>query len=58
MAEIATGSTANYTAGKDEPFTLSITRTRASITNTLTIRERGNDLDRNNGQAFVRNLVP
>ena len=57
-AESAAGSLVQYTATKDEPFTLSITRTRANITNTLTLRERGNDLDRNSGQAFVRNLVP
>ena len=55
---LASGSTAQYTALKDQPFTLSITRTRASVTNTLTLRERGNDLDRNSGNAFVRNLVP
>ena len=54
----STGTNAQYTARKDEPFTLSITRTRSSVTNTLTLRERGNDLDRSNGQAFVRNLVP
>ena len=57
-ASSVAGSTVQYTAVKDEPFTLSITRTRASVTNTLTLRERGNDLDRNGGQAFVRNLVP
>lgn len=57
-ATSATGSLVQYTATKDEPFTLSITRTRASVTNTLTLRERGNDLDRNSGNAFVRNLIP
>ena len=57
-ATSATGSTVQYTATKDEPFTLSITRTRASVTDTLTLRERGNDLDRNGGNAFVSNLVP
>ena len=51
-------TTATYTARKDEPFTIHIARTRAGETNTLTLRERGNDLDRNNGNAFVRNLVP
>jgi len=40
------------------PFTLSITRTRASQIDTLTLREHGNDLDRHGGNAFVRNLVP
>lgn len=57
-ATTAAGSTFQYTAVKDEPLTLSITRTRASQTDTLTLRERGNDLERNGGQAFVRNLVP
>jgi hypothetical protein len=57
-ATSVTGSLVQYTATKDEPFTVSITRTRASITDTLTLRERGNDLDRNGGSAFVRNLVP
>lgn len=57
-ATSATGSTATYIATKDEPFTLSITPTRASSTNILTLRERGNDLDRNSGQACVRNLIP
>ncbi|MBI3851122.1 MAG: hypothetical protein HY298_12730 [Verrucomicrobia bacterium] len=48
----------SYTALKDQPFTISIARTRAAQTDTLTLRERGNDLDRNGGNAFVRNLVP
>ena len=53
-----TGSVVQYIAFKDQPFTLSIARTRAAQTDTLTLRERGNDLDRNGGNAFVRNLVP
>ena len=57
-ATTANGSTVQYTAVKDEPFILNITRTRASQIDTLTQRERGNDLDRNGGNAFVRNLVP
>jgi hypothetical protein len=56
--ETATGNTVQYTAQKDEPFTLNITRTRNNQTDTLTLRERGNDLDRNGGNAFVRNLIP
>ncbi|MBI3851121.1 MAG: hypothetical protein HY298_12725 [Verrucomicrobia bacterium] len=52
------GSVVSHTALKDQPFTLSIARTRAAQTDTLTLRERGNDLDRNGGNAFVRNLVP
>ena len=54
----ATGSVVQYTAYIDQPFTISIARTRASQTDTLTLRERGNDLDRSGGTAFVRNLVP
>jgi len=54
----ATGSTAQYAAYIDEPFTISIARTRATQTDTLTLRERGNELDRSNGLAFVRNLIP
>ena len=57
-ATTATGSTVQYTAFKDQPFTISIARTRAAKTDTLTLRERGNDLDRNGGTAFVRNRVP
>jgi hypothetical protein len=53
-----TGTNADITVTRDEPFTLSITRTRGPKVDTLTWRERANDLDRNNGQAFVRNLVP
>ena len=53
-----TGSIVQYTALKDQPFTLSIARTRAAQTDTLTLRERGNDVDRNGGNAFVRNLIP
>ena len=56
--ETSTGTTATYTARKDEPFTIHIARTRAGETNTLTLRERGNDLERSNGNAFVRNLIP
>jgi hypothetical protein len=52
------GTTVQYSALKDQPFTISIDRTRAGQTDTLTLRERGNDLDRNGGSAFVKNLVP
>lgn len=55
---IASGTSAQYTALKDQPFTIHIARTRNGETNTLTLRERGNDLDRSGGRAFVRNLVP
>ncbi len=52
------GPIVEYTARKDEPFTIHIARTRVGETNTLTLRERANDLDRNGGNAFVRNLIP
>lgn len=52
-----TGRSAQFTVAKDEPFTLHIARTRGTNTATLTLRERGNDFDRNGGRAFVRNLV-
>jgi hypothetical protein len=54
----ATGPVVQYPAYIDEPFTISIDRVRGGVTNNLTLRERGNDLDRSNGQAFVRNFVP
>ena len=54
----ASGPVVQYPAYTDQPFTVTITRTRGSQTDTLTLRERGNDLDRSNGQAFVRNLIP
>lgn len=54
----ATGSVVQYAAHIDEPFTISSTRPRASQTDTLTLRERRNDLNRSGGHAVVRNLVP
>lgn len=55
---LTSGDETAITVARDEPFTLAITRTRGETVDTLTWRERGNDLDRNGGQAFVRNLVP
>jgi hypothetical protein len=57
-SEVSFGRTCSCSAYLDKPLTISITRTRVSQTDTLTLRERGNDLDRSNGQAFVRNFVP
>jgi hypothetical protein len=54
----ASGPVVQYAAYLDQPFTISIDRIRGGETNNLTLRERGNDLDRNGGSAFVRNLVP
>lgn len=53
----AAGTNAQITVTKDEPFTLHIARTRIGQVDTLTLRERGNDLDRSEGRAFARNLV-
>src|ERR1035441_9720769 len=53
-----TGAVVQSPAYIDQPFPLSIDRIRGGATNNLTLRERGNDLDRNNGQALVRNFVP
>lgn len=52
------GSVVQYAAFLDEPFTINITRTRGSQTDNLTLRERGNDLDRCGGNAFVMNMLP
>jgi Ig-like domain-containing protein len=48
MATIVNGQTVSYAALRDEPFAVSITRTRTfdGSQDTLTLRERGNDLDR------------
>ena len=53
-----TGAVVQYPAYIDEPFTISIDRIQGGVTNNLTLRERGNDLDRCGGNAFVRNLIP
>ncbi len=42
---------------KNEPIQISITRTRNSIVDTLTMTDRSNDLNRSASQAFVRDLV-
>jgi hypothetical protein len=42
----ASGQSATYAALRDQPFTISIDRTRAAQVDNLTLRERGNDLDR------------
>jgi hypothetical protein len=55
----ASGQSVPYAALRDQPFTISIDRTRAGRpTENLTLRERGNDLDRGKGQALVLNAVP
>lgn len=51
------GEETAITVARDEPFTLEITRMRGETVDTMTWRERGNDLDRNGGQAVIRNLV-
>ncbi len=42
---------------KNEPIQISITRTRNSIVDTLTMTDRSNDLNRSASQAFVRDLA-
>ncbi len=48
----ATGQVISYNALLNQPFTLSVTRTRGPQTDNITLRERGNDLDRNSGKQF------
>ncbi|MBN8554541.1 MAG: hypothetical protein J0L93_03775 [Deltaproteobacteria bacterium] len=55
---VRTGSQVVYAALKDQPFTIKIERKRGVKVDTLTLRERGNDLDRNNGNAFVKSFCP
>jgi len=55
---IAAGQTVQYATLRDQPFTISIDRTRDAQVDNLTLRERGNDLDRPGtdgipGTAFV-----
>ena len=51
------GQVVRYTALRDEPFDLSITRTRNGIVDTLELTERGNDFDRDGGKAFAVSAV-
>jgi len=51
------GQSVQFTVQKDQPFSLNIDRTRNATTDTLTLRERGNDFDRSNGNAIVRDFV-
>ncbi|MBX7143779.1 MAG: trypsin-like serine protease [Oligoflexia bacterium] len=46
------GQQVSYAALTDQPFTISIDRVRGAQTDNLTLRERGNDLDRANGRQF------
>jgi len=51
------GLAVTYSALRDEPLSIQIERVRMGILDTLTLRERGNDLDRRNGSAFVYNAI-
>ena len=51
------GQVVQYTALRDEPFELSISRTRNGIVDTLELVERGNDFARDEGKAFYVNAV-
>lgn len=53
----ASGQAVTYDALANQPFTLSVTRTRGSQNDNITLRERGNDLDRNSGAQFNQNFV-
>lgn len=48
----ATGQQVTYAALKNQPFTLYVERIRGSQNDNMTLRERGNDLDRNAGKQF------
>lgn len=48
--------TYSFWAKKDEPFSLNIIRNRG-VGDSVEFRERGNDFDRDNGNAFVLDLV-
>ena len=57
------GQVVSYVALRDEPFTISVDRTRDAQVDNLTLRERGNDLDRSGpdgqmGTAFVSTALP
>lgn len=49
---VESGEQVSYSALLDQPFTISIDRVRGTDTDNLTLRERGNDFDRNNGKQF------
>lgn len=57
-ASYFTGNSVDISVPVDEPFTIRIDRTRGAQTDTLELRERGSDLDRLNGGAFLLNLLP
>jgi hypothetical protein len=54
---IRTGQQAEFTVPVDQPFTIQIDRLRDGKTDTLNLRERGSDFARDNGQAFVLDMV-
>lgn len=47
-----TGQVVTYNALKDQPFTLFVERNRGGQLDNISLRERGNDLDRNSGRQF------
>ncbi|MBN8550288.1 MAG: hypothetical protein J0M12_13300 [Deltaproteobacteria bacterium] len=48
----ASGQEVIYNALPNQPFTISVTRVRGAQNDNITLRERGNDLDRNSGKQF------
>jgi hypothetical protein len=55
---IRTGNSIQITVPIDQPVTITIVRSRGTGSDSLTFRERGSDLNRNGGNALVRNLIP
>ncbi len=53
------GQQITYDALIDQPFTVTVARTRTSTgtTDSITLRERGNDFDRNSGEQFSQDFV-
>lgn len=51
--DILSGLTVKATLSTDEPVSIKITRNRGGKIDTLSIRDRGNDLDRKENKAFV-----
>lgn len=49
------GQQVSYSALVNQPFTLSVDRIRGTQTDNITLRERGNDFDREGGRQFNQN---
>lgn len=51
------GPDATFGVAPDEPFTITLSRTRDGQSQTLTLRERGDDFARDGGNAYVLDLT-